>query len=170
MKEMALSVPIEKKIFLIRGLKVMFDKDLAELYGVKPKRLKEQVKRNKRRFPADFMFQLTVQEFNFMVSQNATPPKKYFGGHLPYVFTEHGAVMLASVLNTKRAVEVSIFVVRAFSKLKEILITHKEFFDKLERLEKKFEKHDSEIQNIFRAIRQLMPLQRNPKRVIGFRP
>jgi len=164
-----MSGSIEKKILVIRERRVMLDRDLAELYGVKAFRLREQVKRNLGRFPADFMFQFTEQEIKYMVSQNAIPSRKHLGGHLPYVFTEHGAVMLASVLNTKRAVEVSIFVVRAFSKLKEILLTHKRFFEKLDRLEKKYEKHDVEIQNIFKAIRQLMPPRRNPTRVIGFR-
>ena len=170
MKELAVSDSIEKRIFVIRGLKVMLDKDISKLYGVKAFRLREQVKRNKDRFPADFMFQLTEQEVDYMVSQNAIPSRKHLGGYLPYVFTEHGAVMLASVLNTKRAVEVSIFVVRAFSKLKEILLTHKEIFEKLDYLEKKFEKHDIEIKNIFQAIRQLMPPRNNPKRIIGFQP
>ena len=102
---------IAPRIFSIRSLKVMLDKDLAEIYGVKSIRLREQVKRNKRRFPKDFMFQLKEKELDFVVSQFAIPSRKYFGGHLPYVFTEHGAVMLASVLNSGRAVEMSIFVV-----------------------------------------------------------
>ena len=167
MKEIVLSKPIEKRIFLIRGLRVMLDKDLAELYGVKAFRLREQVKRNLGRFPADFMFQLTEQEVKYMVSQNAIPSRKHLGGYLPYVFTEHGAVMLASVLNTKRAVEVSIFVVRAFGNLRKILVTRRALFERLKQLERKYAKHDKEIKIIFAAIHQLMTPEKRP---IGFMP
>ncbi|MCS7151001.1 MAG: ORF6N domain-containing protein [Endomicrobia bacterium] len=164
-------VPIEyiqNRIYIIRGQKVMLDKDLADIYGVKPIRLREQVKRNKDRFPEDFMFQLTDEEVDFMVSQNAIPSKKYLGGHNPYVFTEHGAVMLASVLNTPKAVQMSIFVVRAFVKLREILSTHKELAKKLEELERKVIKHDGEIKTLFEAIKQLMLPQEKSKKRIGF--
>ncbi|MDW8056507.1 MAG: ORF6N domain-containing protein [Elusimicrobiota bacterium] len=164
-------VPIEyiqNRIYIIRGQKVMLDKDLADIYGVKPIRLREQVKRNKDRFPEDFMFQLTDEEVDFMVSQNAIPSKKYLGGHNPYVFTEHGAVMLASVLNTPKAVQMSIFVVRAFVKLREILSTHKELAKKLEELERKIIKHDGEIKTLFEAIKQLMLPQEKSKKRIGF--
>src|SRR3989344_4732 len=110
---------IENKIFIIRGHKVMLDRDLADLYGVKPFRLREQVKRNKERFPEDFMFHLTKDETEILVSHNAIPSVRSLGGYLPYVFTEHGAIMIASILSTKRAVQVSIFVVRAFNKIRE---------------------------------------------------
>src|SRR3989338_9663855 len=118
---------LENKIYLIRGQKVMLDRDLAELYGVKAFRLREQVKRNKQKFPDDFMFRLSEEEVNLLVSQNAIPSRKHLGGFLPYVFTEHGALMLASVLNSTLAVEVGIFIVRAFVKLRQILsrdLTH----------------------------------------------
>jgi phage regulator Rha-like protein len=161
---------IEKKILLIRGHKVMLDKDLAVLYGVKPIRLREQVKRNIKRFPEDFMFQLNKKEIDIMVSQNAIPSRKHLGGYQPYVFTEQGVAMLSSVLNSERAVQVNIAVMRAFVKLREMLSTHKELAQKLAQLEKKIEKHDEEIKIIFDAIRQLMtPSEKKPGKKIGFR-
>ena len=148
----------------------MLDRDLAELYGVKGIRLREQVKRNRKRFPNDFMFQLTEEETDILVSQNAIPSKKHLGGYLPYVFTEQGVAMLSSVLKSKRAIQVNIAIMRVFVKLKEILSTHKELAHKLTELEQKIEKHDEEIRNIFEAIRQLMTPPEKPKRRIGFRP
>jgi uncharacterized protein YjcR len=161
---------IERKIYLIRGHKVMLDKDLAELYGVKPIRLREQVKRNLKRFPDDFMFQLNDQEIESMVSQNAIPSRKHLGGYQPYVFTEQGVAMLATVLNSETAIQANIAIMRAFVKLREILSTHKELSYKLAQLERKMEKHDDEIKVIFNAIRQLMaPPLEVKKRKIGFR-
>jgi len=116
---------IEKRIYLIRGQKVMLDKDLAMLYKVKPIRLREQVKRNIKRFLADFMFKLNEKEIDFMVSQNAIPSRKHLGGYYPYVFTEQGVAMLSSVLKSERAVQVNIAVMRAFVKPRQILSTHK---------------------------------------------
>ena len=159
---------IEQKIFILRGQKVMLDKELAILYKTKPTRLREQVKRNINRFPEDFMFQLDEKEIDFMVSQNAIPSKKYLGGHNPYVFTEQGVAMLSTVLNSERAIQVNISIMRAFVKLKRILSTHKELIYKLDELERKFEKHDKEIASIFEAIRQLMSSKDIPKRRIGF--
>jgi len=159
---------IESKIYLIRGLKVMLDKDLAELYGVKTIRLREQVKRNIERFPSDFKFQLSQQEADLLVSQNAIPSKRHLGGFLPYVFTEHGALMLSSVLNSKKAVGVGIHIVRAFVKLRRILSSHKELIEKLNELEKKTQRHDVEIYSIFKAIRELMAEPNVPKKQIGF--
>ncbi len=162
---------IEQKIFMIRGHKVMLDKGLAELYGVKPIRLREQVKRNASRFPEDFMFQLDKEETEFMVSQNAIPSWKHLGGHLPYVFTEQGVAMLSTVLNSERAIQVNIAIMRAFVKLRQILSMNKELAYKLNELEIKIEKHDVDIQAIFEAIRQLMtPLPLKPKPQIGFKP
>ena len=164
---------IEQEILLIRGHRVILDRDLAKLYDVDTRRLNEQVKRNLQRFPEDFMFQLTKEESEFLRSQFATL-KAGRGQHrkyLPYVFTEHGAIMAASVLNSKRAVEMSIRVVRTFIKLRQLLTTHKELAYKLSELERKIEKHDTEIQAIFEAIRQLMaPAPQRPKRHIGFHP
>ena len=160
---------IEHKIFLIRGQKVMLDKDLALLYGVKPIRLREQVKRNLRRFPPDFMSQLTETEIDFMVSQNAIPSRQHLGGFRPYVFTQEGVAMLATVLNSDQAIEVSIAIMRVFVRLRETLTTHRELYHKLEELERKTDKHDQDIRLIFEAIRQLMTPPPVPsKRKIGF--
>jgi hypothetical protein len=168
---------VENKIFMIRGHKVMLDKDLAMLYGVPTKRLNEQVRRNMKRFPEDFMFRATEEEA-FMLeklnprlrSQFATSNR---GGvrYLPYLFTEQGVAMLSSVLNSERAIQVNIIIMRAFVKIREILSTHKELAHKLNELEGKIEKHDGEIQAIFDAIRQLMtPPPNPPKPRIGFHP
>jgi len=156
---------IERRIFLLRGQRVMLDRDLAELYGVKPFRLREQVKRNTKRFPGDFMFKLTKQEVDFMVSQNAIPSRKYFGGHLPYAFTEHGALMLSSVLNSERAVGMGIFIVRAFIKMREMLSTHKKLIQKIDNMERRY---DRKFKMVFDAIRSLInpPVKKMGK--IGF--
>jgi len=159
---------VEKKIYLIRGHRVMLDRDLASLYGVPTKRLNEQVKRNIKRFPEDFMFELTAQEFEILRSQFAT---SRWGGerYLPYVFTEQGVAMLSSVLNSERAIQVNIVIMRTFVKLKAIISTHKELAHKLNELEHKIEKHDEDICAIFEAIRQLMaPPPEPPRRRIGF--
>ena len=160
---------IERKIYLMRGQRVMLDKALAILYGVKPIRLREQVRRNIRRFPEDFMFQLSEEEVNIMVSQNAIPSRQYLGGYLPYVFTEQGVAMLSSVLNSERAVQVNIAIMRVFVKIRQLISTHKELAYKLAELERKIEKHDEEIKGIFEAIRQLMKPPEKPRRMIGFR-
>jgi len=148
---------------------VMLDADLARLYRVSTKRLNEQVKRNKHRFPADFMFQLTSREASALRSQNATS-KDGRGGrrYCPNAFTEHGAVMLASVLNSSVAVHASLQVVRAFVKLREVLATHHKLVHKLLELEKRVGEHDGEIAALFEAIRQLMQPPQKPKRQIGF--
>jgi hypothetical protein len=170
MKELIPVEIIEKKIYLIRGHKVMLDKDLASLYDVKPIRLREQVKRNMKRFPDDFMFQLNDQEIDSMVSQNAIPSRKHLGGYNPYVFTEQGVAMLSTVLNSDRAIEVNIQIMRAFVKLREMLSSNKELAHKLTLLENRIEKHDGEIKAIFNAIRQLMvPPETKSKKPIGFR-
>lgn len=153
---------------MIRGQKVMLDRDLAKLYGVKPIRLREQVKRNRKRFPGDFLFQLNNAEVAVLVSQNAIPSRKHLGGSLPFVFTEHGAVMVASVLNTPRAVEVSIYVVKAFVRLRELVASHKELSKKLGELERRVGSHDETIQTLVAAIRQLMLPPEKPKRKIGY--
>lgn len=152
---------VESRIYLLRGQKVMLDKDLAELYGVKPIRLREQIKRNKKRFPIDFSFQLTEKEVDFLVSQNAIPSRKYLGGHLPYAFTEHGALMLSAILNSERAIEVGIFVVRAFVRMREMLSTHKKLLEKIDVLEKKY---DQQFRVVFDAIKALI---NNPPKKTG---
>jgi phage regulator Rha-like protein len=169
-------VPLERvvsRIFLVRGQKVMLDADLAELYGVTTKRLNEQVKRNVDRFPPDFMFQINVKEHDSLRSQNATL-KRGRGQHrkyLPYVFTEHGAIMAAAVLDSERAVQISIYVVRAFVQLREMLSSNKQFARKLNELERKLSTHDRAITELIESIRQLMtPPEPKKKRPIGFAP
>lgn len=160
---------VERKILLIRGQRVMIDSDLAELYGVNTKVLNQAVKRNTDRFPEDFMFQLTEKEKAEVVTIYDHLQKLKYSSFLPYVFTEHGAIMLASVLNSPRAAQVSIYVVRAFVRLRETLSTHKELTVKLMELENRIEKHDGHIHTLFAAIRRLMEPPEKPKREIGFR-
>ena len=160
---------IEQSILLIRGQKVLLDSTLAALYGVTTKRLNQQVRRNLERFPEDFMFQLTRQEARNLRLQFATSSYKYGGRrYLPYAFTEHGAIMAASVLNSPQAVKVSVYVVRAFVKLREMLATHRELAQKLDELERKLQKHDRQIISLVEAIRQLMVPPARPRRRIGF--
>ena len=164
---------VVSRIFLVRGQKVMLDGDLATLYGVSTKRLNEQVRRNIRRFPSDFMFQLTKEEAEPLRSQNATL-KRGRGQHrkyLPYVFTEHGAIMAASVLDSDRAVQISTYVVRAFVQLREMLSSNKELARKLNELERRLTTHDRAITELIEAIRQLMTApEPKKKRPIGFAP
>ena len=162
---------IERRIYLIRGHKVMLDRDLAELYGVMPIRLREQVKRNRKRFPPDFMFQISKADAKNMVSQSAIPSLQHLGGHLPFVFTQEGVAMLSSVLHSERAIEVNIKIMRAFVKLREMISAHKELAVKLEELERKIEGHDEHIRSLFDAIHRLMEPPEEPetpKRPIGF--
>lgn len=146
----------------------MLDRDLAELYDVKPIRLREQVKRNHERFPENFMFQLTDEEVESMVSQNAIPSRQHLGGYLPYAFTEHGVLMLANVLRSGRAIQMSIRIIEVFVKLREMLLAHKDILLKLEQLEHKINEHDGEIQKIFNYLKKMLaaPQKRNP---IGFK-
>jgi len=168
MKELIPIELIEKKIYLIRGQKVMLSMYLAELYGVETRALNQAVKRNIHRFPEDFMFQINEAETEQLVSQNVIPHKKFFGGSLPYAFTEQGVAMLSSILNSEQAIKINIAIMRAFVKLRELLSTNKELSHKLEQLERKIEKHDEEIKGIFSAIRQLMAPPETKKRKIGF--
>lgn len=146
----------------------MLDRDLAALYGVKPIALRQQVKRNKDRFPEDFMFQLTAAEAESLLSQSVIPSRRSLGGFTPYAFTEQGVAMLSSVLRSKRAVLVNIQIMRAFVKLREMLATHRALARKLAQLEKRIEGHDEEITAIFEAIRQLMEPPDKPSKQIGF--
>jgi len=151
----------------------MLDADLADVYGVPTKRLNEQVKRNQTRFPDDFMFRLTVAEAKAILasrSQSATLNRGHNIKYCPYVFTEHGAVMLASVLKTPTAVHASVSIARAFIRLREIVATHKELAGKLSELERRVEGHDAEIHRIFDAIRQLIAPPKDKPRQIGFKP
>ncbi|MBC8390955.1 MAG: ORF6N domain-containing protein [Deltaproteobacteria bacterium] len=154
---------------LIRGQKVILDTDLAVLYGVTTKRLNQQVKRNRDRFPEDFMFQLTQAEKAEVVANCDHLSQLKFSPSLPYAFTEHGAIMAASVLNTPGAIEASIFVVCAFVRVREMLGAHRELAAKLKELENRIQDHDDHIQTIFEAIRQLMiPPGKKDKKKIGF--
>jgi phage regulator Rha-like protein len=174
---------IEQKIYLIRGQRVMLSADLADLYGITVKVLIQAVKRNADRFPEDFMFQLTHNEFKSLRSQFVTlksldrdsslsdSRRGKHSKYLPYAFTEQGVAMLSSVLRSKKAIQVNIAIMRAFVKLRQIIYANKELAQKLKELERRMEKHDTEIHAIFEAIRQLMaPPDSMPKRRIGFHP
>jgi phage regulator Rha-like protein len=167
--QLILSERIERRVFFVRGQRVMLDHDLAKIYGVSTARLNQQVKRNMTRFPDDFMFQITKEELQSLMLQNATS-KASRGGRrkLPFVFTEHGALMAANVLKSSKAIRMSVYVVRAFVRLREVLAAHKELAQKLKELEGRIEKHDYELTSIFQAIRQLMAPPEKPKRRMGF--
>ena len=157
---------IERQILLIRGQRVMLDADLARLYGVPTKVLNQAVKRNRERFPGDFMFRLTREEKEEVVTICDHLWRLKYAPTLPYAFTEHGAVMLANVLSSPRAVQVSIQIVRAFVRLRTMLSSHRQLAMKLAELEQRLEGHDTRIQSIFDAIRQLMAPPERPRRRI----
>ncbi len=167
MKPVIAAEIIERKIYLIRGQKVMLDRDLAGLYAVETFNLNKAVKRNIDRFPSDFMFQLTKDEVESLTFHFGMSKRDGRGGHryLPYVFTEQGIAMLSSVLKSKRAVQVNITIMRAFVKLREMIATHKDLAKKLEELEKKY---DAQFRVVFDAIRELMVPPEEDKRKIGF--
>ncbi len=171
MKETIQSNLIENQILLIHGHKVMLSNHLAELYDVKVKTLIQAIKRNRERFPKDFMFQLSWKEAKNLRSQIVTLEQGRYSKYQPYAFTEQGIAMLSSVLRSKKAIRVNIAIMRTFVKLKEMLLAHKELAFKLHELERRLEKHDGEIRAIFRAIRELMaPPPEKPKGHIGFHP
>ena len=154
----------------IRGARVILDSDLARIYGVSTTRLNEQVKRNADRFPNDFAFRLSKDELSNLISQFARSSSKHGGSRkLPLVFTEHGAIMAANVLNSRQAVQMSVFVVRAFVKLRETLATHKELAEKVTELERKLGTHDKAIMSVIAAIRELTGPAKQKPRVLGFR-
>ncbi len=162
---------IANQILLLRNHRVLIDADLAALYGVTTKRLNEQVKRNIERFPADFMFQLTADEKEQVVASCDHLTNLKYSRTNPYAFTEHGAIMAASILNTPRAIEVSVLVVRTFVKLRQMMSTHKELRHRLIELEHRLDGHDETLQTLVSAIRQLMdPPTPKKKRSIGFAP
>ena len=159
----------DSRILFLRGHKAILDSDLAELYGVTAKRLNEQIKRNAARFPSDFLFQLTRGERDSLRSQIATSNNGRGGRrYLPYGFTEHGAIMAATVLNSKRAIQMSIFVVRAFVRMREALAANQQIVAKLLELEHRLENHDGTIQELVAAIRELMLPPPPNRRRIGF--
>jgi len=160
---------VGSKILVLRNQKVILDADLAELYGVPVKRLNEQIKRNPQRFPPDFLFTLTRAEYKNLRSQFATSSFVHGGRrYLPHAFTEHGAIMAATVLNSKRAIEMSVFVVRAFVQLRRDLVFNQHVMNKLSELEARLDMHDADLQQLMEAIHELMaPLPANDRR-IGF--
>ena len=160
---------IENRILLIRGQKVMIDADLAELYGVPTRVLNQAVKRNSERFPEDFMFSLTPDEKAEVVTNCDHLARLKFSSSLPFAFTEHGAIMAANVLNSQRAVEASVYVVRAFVRQREMIASNKELTAKLNELERKLTTHDQAIAGLINAMRELMAPPPQPrKRPIGF--
>jgi hypothetical protein len=164
---------ISGKIYLIRDLRIMLDRDLAILYDIRAIRLREQVKRNIERFPENFMFQLTENEVDFMVSQNAIPSKQSLGGYLPYAFTEHGILMLANVIKNERAIKVSIRIIEIFVRMREMLQTHKDILLKLDEIERKHSDHDEKIMLIFDYLKQLeeskeQEIEQKTRKRIGF--
>jgi hypothetical protein len=170
-KKTDVAIPDEvviSKIFIVREKKVMLDKDLAELYDVETKALNQAVKRNLLRFPEDFMFQLSEQEFEKLRSQIVTSS---WGGRrtLPYAFTEQGVAMLSSILNSERAILVNIHIIRIFTKLREMLLTHKDILLKLDKLERKAVQHDGDIKLIFKYLKELLNPKTESLRKIGFK-
>lgn len=162
------TLAVEDAIHLIRGQRVMLDSDWAEIYGTSTMRLNEQRRRNRNRFPKDFAFQLTREEFMNLISQNAISSS--YGGRrkLPWVFTEYGAIMLSSVLNSSVAIDASVRVVRAFVRLREMISTNAQLSNKFSELERRLDTHDAAIANLFEAIRQLLGSPRKKRREIGF--
>lgn len=159
---------IEHAILLIRGQKVMLDRDLARLYGVQTKNLNKAVSRNLDRFPSDFMFQLTAEEHESLRFQSGTLKRGQHSKYRPFVFTQEGVAMLSGVLRSPRAVQVNVAIMRTFVRLRETLSLHKELAHKLADLERKIENHDETIRSLFDAIRQLMSPEETPHREIGF--
>ena len=159
---------VMSKIYQIRNQKVMLDEDLAELYGVETKRLNEQVKRNIERFPEDFMFSLDEEEFINLKSQFATSS---WGGrrNLPNVFTEHGVLMLSSVLNSKQAIQVNIQIMRIYTKIREMILAHKDVFLRIEQVEKQMIKHDEKIELLFNYLSKFVEKEETPRIPIGYK-
>jgi hypothetical protein len=159
---------VMSKIYVIRDRKVMLDEDLAELYGVETRRLNEQVKRNKDRFPEDFMFTLTEHEFADLKSQNATSS---WGGRrkLPNAFTEHGVLMLSSVLNSPQSIQVNIQIMRIYIRIREMLLAHKDVFLRVEQVEKHLMKHDQKIELLFTYLSKFIEKEDEPRTEIGFK-
>jgi len=159
---------IERRIYLIQGQKVMLDRDLAELYQVKPIALRQQVKRNQDRFPEDFMFQLTEKEADLLVSQSVIPSKKSLGGYLPYVFTQEGVAMLSSVLRSKRAIQVNVAIMRAFVRLRQILESNEELNRRFAAVIRKLGEHDKYFKIVFDELDKLSNPPASAHRQIGF--
>ena len=166
-----INVPEEtilEKIYIVRGQKVMLDKDLAEMYGVEVKRLNQAIKRNATRFPDDFMFQINYDEFQNLKSQFVTSS---WGGtrKLPYAFTEQGVAMLSSVLNSETAIQVNIQIIRLFTKMKQLILDNKDLWMKIEKIEQHLVKNDAEIKTVFAYLKKLLIQENKPRNPIGFR-
>ena len=161
---------IMSKIILIRGQKVMISNDLAELYGVSTKRLNEQVKRNSKRFPHHFMLQLTKQEKDKVVANCDHLQNLKYSPYLPYVFTEHGTVMLANILNSDWAIQVSIRIVEIYIKMREYILTNKDLLLKMEQLEKRVGQQDEKIVLVFNYLKRFIEVQEKPRKRVGFKP
>ena len=162
---------IMNKIYLVRGQKVMIDRDLAELYQVETKVLKQAVRRNMRRFPKDFMFEMNPKEFKNWRSQNVTSKEDIQGlRHAPFCFTEQGVTMLSCILNSDRAIDVNIQIIRIFTKMKEMLLTHKDILLQLRKVENKLTAHDEDIKLIFEYLKKLLSPPQEPRQRIGFKP
>jgi len=159
---------VESAIYLRRGQRVMLDSDLAAIYGTSTMRLNEQFRRNRKRFPKDFAFQLTREEFTNLISQNAISSSHGGRRKLPWVFTEHGALMLASVLNSPIAIQASVRVVRAFVRLREMVAANATLANKLKDLERRLDSHDEAIIELFAVLKRLLEPEAKPKREIGF--
>jgi|SRR6185437_5407703 len=161
---------IESRIYLIRGQKVLLDRDLAHLYQVKPIALRQQVRRNPKRFPSDFLFELDEEEVQVLLSQNVIPSRRSLGGSRPLAFTEQGIAMLSSVLTSERAVEVNIAIMRSFVRLRQLLAAHEELARRLEQLEWRQNEQGHQIETVFETIQHLIeaPADAEPRRRIGF--
>lgn len=164
-----INADLERHIVSVRGLRVMLDEDLARIYGVSTKRLNQQVRRNIHRFPCGFLIELNPDEVWTVRSQIETASRRNFQ-RLPFAFTEHGAIMLATVLNTPVAVEASVRVVQAFVKMRELLAAHSQLQKKMDELERRVGTHDAQLQELFDSIRQLITPVSRPRRPIGFKP
>ena len=161
---------VMNRIYLVRGQKVMLDRDLAELYGVETKRLNEAIRRNINRFPDDFMFEMTPEELRNWRTQFATSNSETMGlRHSPFCFTEQGVAMLSSVLKSETAIRVNIQIIRVFTRMREMIMTHKDILLQLEKIEKKLAGHDDDITLIFQYLKQLLNPPQTPRRKIGFK-
>jgi len=171
-KKTEISIPKEiiiSKIYEVRGIKVMLSHDLAKLYQVETRRLNEQVKRNLGRFPERYMFQLTIDEYQSLRSQNAILKRGRHSKYAPYAFTEHGVLMLSSVLKSERAEKVNLLIIDTFVELNQMLLTHKDMLLKMEELEKKVSSQDEKVMMIFNYLKQFIKEQETPRKRIGFK-
>jgi len=157
---------IVNHIYLIRGENIILDVDLAHLYEVETRVLKQAVRRNRDRFPKDFMIELSEKEIDWVVSQNVIPSKKYFGGAKPFAFTEQGVAMLSGILNSKRAIQVNIAIMRAFVQMRKLMFTYKELESQIATME---EKYDKNFAIIFKALQQLIEKKEQPRKKIGYK-